>query len=305
MKQFESPSRLRHPRNATFISFENAARVALLPTTVIVVCCVVGFLCWTTAISFSSSTLFPVADFSGFDEYRRLIESARWRAAIHNLLVYASSSIAMCMALGYLLAILVSRVIEWERVYRALFLFPLAVSFVATGMVWQWLLNPISGIEHSLRLMGFAGASFDWLVRSDRAIFTLVAACVWQQTGMCAGLFIAGMRGIDPQLLKAARVENIPPWRVHVHIIAPILRPVFLTAIVLLFAVTAKSYDLVVTLTGGGPGFSSDLPSRFIVDQIGRQELGLSAAGAVILILIMALLLAPYLCAEFRRHKLR
>jgi glucose/mannose transport system permease protein len=305
MEQTKSTGRLRLSGHTALISFENAARVALLPTTCLVVCCVAGFLCWTTAISFSSSTLFPTADFSGFDEYRRLFESARWRAALQNLVVYASCSITICVALGYLLAILVSRVSEWERLYRALFLFPLAVSFVATGMVWQWMLNPVSGIEHSLRLMGFAGATFDWVVRPDRAIFTLVIACVWQQTGMCAGLFIAGMRGIDPQLLKAARVEDIPPWRVHVHIIAPILRPVFLTAIVLLFAVTAKSYDLVVTLTGGGPGFSSDLPSRFIVDQIGRQELGLSAAGAVVLILVMALLLAPYLYAEFRRHELR
>jgi glucose/mannose transport system permease protein len=305
MTQLESSIRLPRPRSAVSISFENGARIAIVHTTLIVVCCVVGFLCWTTAISFTSSTLFPVADFSGFDEYRRLFESARWRAAIQNLLVYASCSIAICITLGYLLAILVSRVIEWERVYRALFLFPLAVSFVATGLVWQWLLNPVSGIEHSLRHLGFPGASFDWLVRPDRAIFTLVTACVWQQTGMCAGLFLAGMRGIDPQLMKAVRVEGIPPWRVHVHIIAPILRPVFFTVVVLLFAVTAKSYDLVVTLTGGGPGFSSDLPSRFIVDQIGRQQLGLSAAGAVVLILLMALLLAPYLRAEFRRHSLR
>ena len=281
----------------------NASRLALLPATSITFLCFYGFIAWTFVISLTGSRLLPVYDLVGFEQYRHLFSSARWWTALSNLGIYATCLITGCLVLGYGLAILIEHARGWRRWLRGVFLLPLSTSFVVTGVTWQWLLNPSTGIQHSIRELGWAGFHFDWLVRPDRAIYTLAIAGIWQQTGTCMAVLLAGLRNIDPIVWKMAHIDRIPAWRIYVHVITPMLRPAFLTAAVLLFSTAVKSYDLVVTLTGGGPGFSSDLPARYVVELISRQQLGMAAAGACTLLFTVAAVVGPYLSRELRRAK--
>lgn len=285
------------------VSLRFSSVLALLPAAGVVAGAFFVFVGWTVVISFSGSRLLPTYDFVGLTQYRRLLTNDRWWTAMGNLVVYATLLIGGCILLGLLLAVLIDRCARMERLYRTIVMLPLSMSFVTTGLIWQWLLNPTVGIEHAVRAIGWADFSFDWLVRSDRAIYTIALAGIWQQTGMCMALFLAGLRGVDGAYYKIAKLDDIPAWRTYVHIIFPQLRSAFFTAFVLLFAVAAKSYDLVVTLTGGGPGFSSDLPARFVVDQLARQELGMGAAGACILLITVAATVGPYVYLEMQRQQ--
>lgn len=276
--------------------------VALAPATTIALLCFYGFAAWTFIISLTGSHLLPVYDFVGLDQYYRLFATPRWWLAMRNLAVYATCLIGGCIPLGYGLAILVERVGVWGSIGRAIFMLPLCLSFVVTGVIWQWLLNPGLGIQHTVRDLGWTGFHFDWLVRADRAIYTIAIAGIWQQTGMCMAVFLAGLRNIGPTVWRISNLDGIPVWRVYLHVVTPMLRPAFVTSTVLLASSAVKSYDLVVTLTGGGPGFSSDLPAHFVVDLIGRQELGMGAAGACMLLCAAAAVVGPYLCYELRRR---
>jgi glucose/mannose transport system permease protein len=280
-----------------------ASMLALLPASAVIVTSFFVFVGWTVTISFTSSKLLPTYHFVGFEQYRRLFSSSRWWTSMENLAIYAALLIGGCMCLGMLLAVLIERCTRMQRLYRTLIMLPLAMSFVTTGLIWQWLLNPSIGIEHAVRAAGWSGFQFDWLVQPDRAIYTIALAGIWQQTGMCMALMLAGLRGIDPNYWKVARIDGISTWRTYLYVILPQLRASMFTGFILLFAVAAKSYDLVVTLTGGGPGFSSDLPARFVIDQLARNELGVGAAGACMLLLTVAATVGPYVFLEIRRQQ--
>ncbi len=279
-----------------------APAIALVPAALITLVCFYLFIGWTFAISLTDSRLLPNWEFIGLEQYRRLFASSRWWTALENLGLYAVLFIGGCTLLGYLLAILIDRGVRAEGVYRTIFMLPLSMSFVVTGIIWQWMLNPGLGIQQAVRGLGFEEFAFNWLVRADRAIFTVALAGIWQQVGLCMALFLAGLRGIDPNIWKAARVDGIPTWRVYLDIVTPMLKATFFTSTILLFSLAVKSFDLVVALTGGGPGFSSDLPARFVMEHIlTRQELGLGAAGAFVMLCTIAAVVAPYLYLQNRR----
>ncbi|PTL84292.1 sugar ABC transporter permease [Vitiosangium sp. GDMCC 1.1324] len=284
------------------LSARTAARIALVPAAIITFLCFYVFVGWTVVISMTRSRLLPIYDFVGFDQYRRLFANDRWWTAMENLAIHGTLFILGCTVVGYALAILLDRGTRAESFFRTVFMLPLSMSFIVTGAIWQWLLNPTLGIQDAVRDLGWTEFVFNWLVRPDRAIYTLAVAGVWQQVGLCMALFLAGLRGIDPNIWKATRIDGIPTWRVYTHIITQMLRPVFFTVFVLLSSLVLKSFDLVVALTGGGPGFSSDLPARFVVDHIlNRQELGLGAAGAFMMLCTIAAVVAPYFYLELRK----
>ena len=270
---------------------------------VCVLICFYAFDIWTFFMSLTPSRLLPTYEFVGLSQYHRLFNSPRWWEALWNLGLYSLSLISGCIMLGYALAILIDRGARKRAKYAPIFMLPLALSFVVTGIVWLWLLNPRLGIQHAVRELGWSTFVFDWLVRSDRAIFTVAIAGIWQQTGLCMALFLAGLRKIDPNVWRTIRLDAIPTWTCYARIVTPVLRPTFFTAFVLLFAMAIRTFDLVATLTGGGPGFSSDLPARFIMDLVARQELGMGAAGACVLLCIVVAVVAPYVYIEFRRQR--
>ena len=267
----------------------------MAPAGIIGLTCFGGFAAWTLLISCTDSGLLPHYVFVGLHQYHRLFSSGRWWTTLHNFGVFGALLLIGCTALGYLLAALINRRGETVSVYGILFVLPMSISFVVTGIVWQWLLNPSTGIQAMAHQLGWAGLHVDWLVRADRAIYTVAIAGVWQQTGMSMMLFLAGMRAIDANVWKAARVDGVSGWRLYMVVIAPMLCHVFGLNTILLVATLAKSFDLVVTLTAGGPGFASDLPARFVVEHIfERQELALGAAGACIILFLVIAALTPY-----------
>jgi glucose/mannose transport system permease protein len=275
--------------------------IVMSPSLLAVTVCIYGFIAFTVLLSFTQSKMFPRYDFVGLGQYVRLFNNTRFQIAFVNIAIYASLYIVIGTALGLTIAILIDQRVRFEGLFRTIFLYPMALSFVVTGVVWQWILNPGLGIEKLVRSFGWASFEFRWLVDPDYAIYTVVIAGIWQITGFVMALFLAGLRGIDSEILKAARIDGAPLWKTYLLIIIPALRPVFLTALVIEAHMAIKSYDLVVALTKGGPGNSTELPSTFMYSStFTRNEMGLGAASAVIMLMTVAAIIVPYLMSELK-----
>ncbi|TCP39016.1 carbohydrate ABC transporter membrane protein 1 (CUT1 family) [Rhodovulum marinum] len=262
---------------------------------------VYGFIAWTGYISLTGSRMMPSYDFAGLLQYERLWDTPRWYVALKNLFVFSGLFIGISMALGVFLAILLDQRIRVEGAIRTIYLYPMALSFIVTGTVWKWILNPGLGIEKVMRDWGFENFTFDWLVNPDFAIYTVVIAGVWQSSGYAMALFLAGLRSVDDEILKAAAIDGAGPWRVYTRIVLPSLRPVFLSVVIILAHLAIKSFDLVVALTGGGPGYATDMPATFMYAfAFQRSELGVAAASAVMMLMTICAIIVPYLYSELR-----
>jgi len=239
-------------------------------------------------------------------QYVRLFNNDRWMLSLQNIVIYGVLFIVICLAIGLLLAVFIDQKVMAEGALRTVFLYPYAMSFVATGLVWQWILNPELGIQEVLHRIGFTHARFDWIVDQDRVIYTLVIATVWQASGLVMALLLAGLRGIDEEIWKAARIDGIPRWRVYVSIVIPMLGASISTAFILLFVMVIKLYDAVVAMTQGGPGTASEVPAKFIMDYLfGRANLGLASAASIVLLVTVLAILAPVFYIRSRALRLR
>jgi glucose/mannose transport system permease protein len=274
---------------------------ALMPMALTVVFAYLGTMLWTVRVSFTNSRTFPSGEFAGVSQYVRLFNNDRWLLSLQNIMIYGVLFVLACLVIGLLLAIFIDQKVAAEGVLRTVFLYPYAMSFVATGLVWQWILNPELGVQEVLRKLGFVHARFDWIVDQDRVIYTLVIATVWQASGLVMALLLAGLRGIDDEIWKAARIDGIPRWRVYVSIVIPMLKASISTAFILLFVMVVKLYDAVVAMTQGGPGTASEVPAKFIMDYLfGRANIGLASAASVVLLLTVLAILAPFFYARSR-----
>jgi len=274
---------------------------ALLPMALIVIVAYLGTVLWSLKISVSSSRTFPASDFVGLTQYLRLFDNDRWLLSLQNLALYGVLFIAAAMVIGFLLAVFIDQKVRGEGALRTIFLYPYAMSFVATGLVWQWMLNPEVGIQQAVRQMGYPDFRFDWIIQQDMVIYTIVIATVWQASGLVMALLLAGLRGIDEEIWKAARIDGIPAWRVYVSIVLPMLGPSVATAFVLLFTAVVKLFDSVISMTQGGPGIASEVPTKFIMDHLfGRANIALASAGSIVMLLTVLALVAPYLYARSR-----
>jgi len=281
--------------------FSIAVWLALLPMILTVVCAYLGTMVWTARVSLTSSRTFPSNSFVGFAQYVRLFHNDRWLVSLQNIVIYGACFIVACMVIGLLLAIFIDQRVVAEGALRTVFLYPYAMSFVATGLVWQWILNPELGAQQVLHRLGFTHARFDWIVDQDWVIYTIVIATVWQASGLVMALLLAGLRGIDEELWKAARIDGIPRWRVYASIVVPMLGPSISTAFVLLFVMVVKLYDAVVAMTQGGPGTASEVPAKFIMDYLfGRANIGLASAASIVLLATVLAILAPFFYARSR-----
>ena len=280
------------------------SRLVLSPTIAIAAVFLYGFAVWTGWISLTNSTLLPNYDIAGLVQYRRLWSNPRWLTAYGNLFIFGALYVALSVAIGLLLAIMLDRGIACEGALRAIYLYPMAVSFVVTGTAWRWILNPSLGLQQTVRDLGWSSFSFDWLGDPDRALYTLVIAGVWQSSGFAMALFLAGLRGIDGEIVKAARIDGAKVWQIYALILVPMLRPTLLTTVVLLAVAVLRNFDLVVVLTGGGPGYASDLPSRFMYEMaFRRDQLGLGAASAIMMLFTFVAIIVPYLHSELRARR--
>jgi len=283
---------------------KNLPKFVLAPTTIVMIVCMYGFIAWTGLLSLTKSRMMPQWEFVGLDQYVRLFNNPRWDVAVDNLFIFLILFILIALVLGLLLAIFLDQKIRNEGVIRTIYLYPMAISFIVTGTAWKWILNPGLGIEKLVRDLGFVGFEFRWLVDSDMAIYTIVIAAVWQSSGFVMALFLAGLRGVDENLTKAAKIDGASTIRLYWHVILPLMRPVFFTAIVILTHIAIKSFDLVQALTGGGPGYSSDLPANFMYTfSFNRALIGMGAASAMIMLFGVLAVLIPYLYSELRERK--
>ena len=273
----------------------------LTPAMVITLVFTFGFLLWTILVSFTNSTLLPSYGLVGWANYAKVLSSVRWSLSVTNLFLFGPLYIAACMALGMFLAILIDQRIRGENVLRSIYLYPMAVSFIVTGTVWQWLLNPATGIQAMVRGLGFQHFRFDWVADQRMAIYTAVIAGAWHTSGFAMALFLAGLRSVDRELIHAAQIDGAGAIRIYRRITLPSIRPIFVAVFFILAQDALKTYDLVVALTDGGPGLSSDLPALFVRDLIfGRGQIGQGTVGAtfmflfVIILLVLAQLLRAY-----------
>ncbi len=276
-------------------------RLVLAPSFAVILLFVYGFILWTLYLSFSKSRMLPNYDWAGLRSYERLWSLPNWYVAIHNLLIFGVLYISICILLGLLLAILLDQKIRGEGVLRPIYLYPMAISFIVTGTAWKWFLAPDLGLEKTMHAWGWTSFKFDWLVDNHMAIYTIVIAGVWQTTGFCMAMFLAGLRGIDGEMIKAAQIDGASTFAIYRRIIIPQLRPVFLSAVIVLAHMTIKSYDLVVALTGGGPGNATELPSTFMYSYtFTRNEMSTGAASAIMMLMAICAIMVPYLYSELK-----
>lgn len=276
-------------------------KMVLAPSFILVLIFVYGFIGWTAWVSLTRSKLLPRYEISGFVQYEKLFASPRWDTAMNNLFLFGALFIIIAMALGLLLAILLDQKIRTEGVIRTIYLYPMALSMIVTGTAWKWILNPGLGIEATVQSWGFENFTFDWLVNPDYAIYTVVIAAIWQSSGFVMALFLAGLRSVDGEIIKAAQVDGIPTWRIYSAIIIPSMAPIFLSAFIVLAHLAIKSFDLVIALTGGGPGYATDLPATYMYAMaFSRGDIGQAASSAMIMMLVVFTIVVPYLYSELR-----
>ena len=279
-------------------------RLVVAPSFVLALLFIYGLIAWNGYLSLSASRLLPNYAFAGFQQYVNLFDSERFHVALSNMAVFGTLFVGGAMAIGLLLAILLDQKIRAEGVLRTIYLYPMALSFIVTGTAWKWILNPGLGIEHLMRQWGFESFTFDWLVDPDKAIYCIAIAGVWQSAGFVMALFLAGLRGIDDSIVKAAQVDGASLPRIYWRILIPSLRPVFFSTLMVVSHLAIKSFDLVMALTAGGPGFATDLPATFMYAMaFSRGQIGLGAASATVMLALVAAIVVPYLYSELRVKK--
>jgi glucose/mannose transport system permease protein len=279
-------------------------KLVLAPTFVCTLIFIYGFILWTGYLSFTPSRMLPNYEFAGLVQYQTLWGNERWWVALKNLALFGSLFVIGCLVIGVTLAILLDQKIRAEGFIRAIYLYPMALSFIVTGTAWKWILNPGLGIEKMVRDMGYPNFTFDWLTNSEMSIYTVVIAGVWQSSGFIMAMFLAGLRGVDDSIIKAAQIDGASLPTIYRRIIIPNLRPVFFSAIMILSHIAIKSFDLVMALTGGGPGFSSDTPATFMYTfSFTRNQIGMGAASAMMMLMIVAAVMVPLMYSELRSSR--
>jgi glucose/mannose transport system permease protein len=264
----------------------------------------VGGTVWTIVYSFTSSKLLPRLAFVGVEQYERLWVTPRWLVAIKNLAIYGALSLTFSLVIGFVLAALMDQKIRFENTFRTIFLYPFALSFIVTGLVWQWILNPSFGIQGVVRSLGWTSFSFDPLYNSDLVIYGILIAALWQGTGLVMSLMLAGLRGIDEEIWKAARLDGIPAWKTYVFIVIPMMRPVFITTLVIIASGIVRVYDLVVAQTSGGPGISSEVPAKYVYDYMFlAQNLGQGFAASTMMLITVIIVVVPWAYLQFGRRR--
>ncbi len=279
-------------------------KLVIAPSFLLGLLFIYGLIAWNGYLSLSASRLLPNYEFAGVEQYLTLFDNERFHVAMTNMLVFGGLFIGGAMALGLLLAILLDQKVRAEGALRTIYLYPMAISFIVTGTAWKWMLNPGLGLEHLVRQWGFESFSFDWLVDPDMAIYCIVIAGVWQSAGFVMALFLAGLRGIDDSIIKAAQVDGASLPRIYWRIIVPTLRPVFFSTLMVVSHLAIKSFALVMALTAGGPGFATDLPATFMYTMaFSRGQIGLGAASATVMLAMVAAIVVPYLYSELRTRR--
>ncbi|MBX8826426.1 sugar ABC transporter permease [Ochrobactrum sp. SFR4] len=279
-------------------------KLVLAPSFFIILIFVYGFIAYTGLLSLTDSKMLPSYNFVGLENYSKLWALPHWWRAISNLAIFASLYIIICSVIGLFLAIMLDQKIRGEGFLRPIYLYPMALSFIVTGTAWKWFLDPGIGLEHTMQVWGWESFQFNWIKDRNYAIYCVVIAAVWQSSGFIMAMFLAGLRGVDNEIIKAAQIDGASTFTTYRRIIIPMMRPVFLSAFVVLAHLAIKAYDLVVALTGGGPGQATEVPATFMYSYtFTRNQMGIGASSAIIMLAMIFSIIIPYLYAEIRGGK--
>jgi glucose/mannose transport system permease protein len=283
-----------------------SSKIAAIPMIVTALFVFVGGTIWTVVYSFTNSGLLPRLQWVGLDQYERLWATRKWLVSIENLAIYGLCMLVLVFVIGFILAALIDQKIRFEDTIRTVILYPYALSFVVTGLVWQWMLNPEFGVQKVVRGWGWESFTFDPLYTADIAIYGVLIAGIWQGSGLVMVLMLAGLRGIDQDVWKASRVDGIPTWKAYIFVIIPMMRPVFVTTLVIVVTGIVKIYDLIVAQTGGGPGISTEVPAKYVYDMMFQaNNLGQGFAASTMMLVTVALIVIPWAILEFGGSKHR
>ena len=281
-----------------------SSKVASIPMAVTALVIFIGCSAWTVVYSFTGSRLLPKTRWVGLDQYDRLWDTTRWIVSIENLAIYGGCMLVLSLVLGFTMAALLDQRIRFENTFRTIFLYPYALSFVVTGLTWQWMLNPTFGLQKVVRDMGYFDFTFAPLTDGDFAIYGVLLAGLWQGTGLVMVIMLAGLRGIDEDIWKAARVDGIPKWKTYLVIVLPMMRGAIITALVLVATSIIKVFDLIVAQTQGGPGLATEVPAKYVMDMMFRnQNLGQGFAASTMMLLFVMIILVPWTLYEFRERR--
>ena len=284
-------------------SFENLLpKLVIAPGFVLGFAFIYGLMIWNGVLSMTGSRMLPnYENFVGLEQYVQLWSMDRWYVALKNLGIFSVLYVGGSMLVGMVLAIFLDQKIRAEGTLRTIYLYPMALSFIVTGTAWKWILNPSDGLQKLMHDLGWTSFNFDWLVQSDYAIYCVVLAGIWQSAGFAMALFLAGLRGIDDSIIKAAQIDGATLPLIYWRIILPILRPVVFSTVLVLSHLSIKSFDLVMALTAGGPGYATDVPATFMYTMsFTRGQIGLGAASATMMLATVAAIVVPYLYSELR-----
>ena len=280
------------------------AKIAAIPMILTASVVFLGGTAWTVFYSFTGSKLLPKLKWVGVSQYERLWNTKRWIVSIENLAIYGICMLILSFVIGFLLAALMDQKIRFENTFRTIILYPFALSFIVTGLVWQWVLNPEFGIQGIVRDLGWESFAFNPLYNPDIAIFGVMLAALWQGSGLVMVLMLAGLRGIDQEIWKAAKIDGIPAWKTYLLIVIPMMRPVFITALVLITSGIIRVYDLVVAQTSGGPGLATEMPAKYVYDYMFRaQNLGQAFAASTMMLIAVLTVVIPWAYMEFGSKK--
>jgi glucose/mannose transport system permease protein len=282
----------------------------IMPSVITVGVFVYGFISWTGFISFTKwNDVLPNYTLVGFENYRKLFANMRFQIDLHNTLVFTVIFVVSCLVVGLLLAIFLDQKIKSEGIFRNLFLLPMAISFVVSGVIWRWLFNPGSiqlgniGVNQLFEKLGLNFLTCGWYTDPKIGIIAVAIAAIWQFSGYTMALYLAGLRGIPVELREASAIDGADKWQIFYYIIFPLLKPITFGAIIILGHISLKIFDLVVAMTGSGPAFSCDVPALFMYDTTFRgNHFAQGASIAIILLLLISLLIIPYLIATFRKE---
>ncbi|WPZ16795.1 sugar ABC transporter permease (plasmid) [Nitratireductor rhodophyticola] len=281
-------------------------RLVLSPSMALILIFVYAFILYTFYLSMTDSRMLPSYGFVGFENYAKLWDLRHWWRALTNLAIFGSLYIIICSVLGLFLAILLDQKIRGEGFLRPIYLYPMALSFIVTGTAWKWFLDPGIGLENTMHQWGWSSFEFAWIKDRTLAIYTVVIAAVWQSSGFVMAMFLAGLRGVDSEIIKAAQMDGASSVTIYRRIIIPMMRPVFLSAFVVLAHLAIKSYDLVIALTGGGPGQATELPATFMYSYtFTRNQMGIGASSAIIMLVMIFSIIIPYLYSELKPGRQR
>jgi glucose/mannose transport system permease protein len=329
------PPRLSGYRLLRGLASERTVATALIiPSIIAILIFVYGFIAWSAVVSVSDwRTVRADYSFVGLDNFQRLFDNFRFQIDIRNTVVFTVFFVLGCLTIGFALASLLDRHIRGEGVFRSIYLFPMAISFIVTGVVWRWLLAPRAGVNLLASKAGLDSLQYDWYTdptvvhvsEGSRlgealdfahmgfladanfgiplAMISLVIAATWQMSGFVMVMYLAGLRAIPEELKEAARMDGAGEVQILRHISLPLLRPVTLSAIIILGHQSLKIFDLVVSMTRRGPGFATDVPALFMFEttfQSNRFNQG--AAISMVMLVTVSLLVIPYLVWSLRRE---